>query len=201
MTRVKLSSTEKQISPWMMSRPHRMRPPTSSASTEAPMTPFAVPRNIEVMLTVLPAASSATGVAEEMPSSFGKTVMALPNEIRRKQRAASAGLMKFLPRPPKQHLTTRIANTEPMIGSAIGVLGERDRASSMPVTAALPSQIEMRRRVTRQNRSSVRIAAPIAARMIQSACRPLTATPTAAAGSSDAATTYMMNGVDHLSLA
>ena len=54
MNSVKEINTEKQISPWISSMAHSARPPTSSASTEEPMTPGAVPRNMEVMLTALP---------------------------------------------------------------------------------------------------------------------------------------------------
>ena len=97
--------------------------------------------------------------------------MPFENDRSRKQRAASAGLMKFLPRPPKRHFTTRIAKTEPTIGRTTGVFGERHSASSMPVTAALPSQIVILRLVARQNRSSVSTAEAIEARMIHSALR------------------------------
>ena len=69
MKRVKLMSTEKHISPWMISSAHSARPPIISASTEEPMTPGAVPRNIEEMFTALPCISSATGVAPETPST------------------------------------------------------------------------------------------------------------------------------------
>ena len=105
---------------------------------ELPITALDVPRNIDVTLTALPARSSAIGVGDETMSTLN-TVIELLNEIRRKHRPARAGLRKFFPRPPKQHLTTRIAKTDPMIGPYSGVSGESDRARRRPVTAALPS--------------------------------------------------------------
>ena len=104
------------------------------------MTALLVPRNMEVRLTALPAARLAVGVAEEIPST-AKVFMIRPKLISRKQRPASAGLIKFLPRPPKQHFATTIANTEPIIGIYSGREGLRLRASSRPVTTALPSQM------------------------------------------------------------
>ena len=115
MNSVKPPSTEKQISPWMMSNAQRIRPPRRRAAMELPMTAFDVPRNMDVTFTAFPARRSATGVADETMSTLN-TVMELLKEISRKQRPASAGLMKFLPRPPKQHLTTRMAKMDPMTG-------------------------------------------------------------------------------------
>ena len=43
-------------------------------------------------------------------------IMAVPKEISRKLRPARAGFMMLWPRPPKRHLTTRIAKTEPITG-------------------------------------------------------------------------------------
>ena len=81
-----------------------------------------VPRNMLVtsMFTGVPlftaSDSTARGVAELTPSKAENWVIALPKDRSRKQRPARAGLMKFLPRPPKQHFTTRMAKTEPMMG-------------------------------------------------------------------------------------
>ena len=86
------------------------------------MTPVEVPRNMLVTSrlagTPLLMASERTarGVAELTPSSAGNWVITLPKLSSRKHRPASAGLMKFLPRPPKQHLATKMANTEPRTG-------------------------------------------------------------------------------------
>ena len=79
------------------------------------MTAFEVPRNMEVTFTAFPARSSATGVADDTISTL-KTVIELLKEISRKHLPARAGLRKFFPRPPKQHLTTRMAKMEPRIG-------------------------------------------------------------------------------------
>ena len=195
-TRVNPPRTEKQISPWMMSSPHRINPPISIARTELPITPFVVPRNICVILTVLPARRSATGVAEEIPSTpRGNLVIAFPNEIIRKHLAASAGFTKFLPRPPKAHLTTRIANIEPRIGMYSGTVGDSDSASIMPVTAADPSRIESLRFVMAQNSHSEPTAATIDARMMNRECHPFTMTPTTAVGRSASNTVCMINEV------
>ena len=180
----------------MISSPQSTNPPTSIASTELPITPFVVPRNICVILTVLPAVRIATGVAEVTPSAAsGNCVMALPKEIIKKHRAANAGFTKFLPRPPKQHFTTRIANAEPMIGIYSGTIGDSDSASIMPVTAAEPSKMLSLRRVIAQNSHSDPTADTIDARMTNNACQPFTMTPTIAVGSSAISTVCMMNDV------
>ena len=119
---------------------HSSRPPTRSARMLEPMTALLVPRNMEVTLTARPAARSAVGVAAEIPST-AKVFMTRPKLISRKQRPASAGLIKFLPRPPKQHFATTMAKTEPMIGIYSGREGLRLRARSRPVITALPSQM------------------------------------------------------------
>ena len=138
MNSVKLMITEKQISPWMISMAQRVRPPIKSARMELPMTALEVPRNICVILTVFPDFSTARGVAEETASTL-KVVTVLLKEISTKQRPARAGLIKFLPRPPKQHLATPTPNSAPMMGIYTGTVGGRDRASRRPVTTALPS--------------------------------------------------------------
>ena len=99
----------------MISRAQSTTPPKRSAITDDPITPFVFPRNICVTFTALPLNSSATGVAADTPSTLN-SVMVFPKEIRRKHLAASAGLTKFFPSPPKQHFTTNIAKKEPMIG-------------------------------------------------------------------------------------
>ena len=166
---------------------------------QLPMTPPAVPRNMFRILTTLPAESSATGVAQVTPSTL-YCVMAFGNEMSRKQRAASAGLIKFFPRPPNAHFTTRIAKMPPRTGANSGVSAERVSASIRPVTSADPSRQVSGLRMSLSYRNSVPTELITEARMIQSAFRPWTMTPTAAAGSRVAATTYMMNAVDRLSL-
>ena len=59
-------------------------------------------------------------------------------------RAASAGLMKFWPIPPKIILHSRMAMTEPITGIQYGTVDGRFIASSMPVTTALKSPIVLR---------------------------------------------------------
>ena len=163
------------------------------------MTPPPVPRNMLVILTAFPAASSATGVAVATPST-SKSVMDLPKLIRRKQRPASAGLMKFLPRPPKQHFATIMAKAAPMIGPYSGVDGDSESASRRPVTTAEPSfQVSGFLQIL-SNKNSESTAVPTDARMIQRACSPFTTTPTTAVGIKDAATTYMINCVVQRSL-
>ena len=113
-----------------------------------------------------------TGVAVVTPSTTCLIAMALPKEISRKQRAASAGLMKFLPSPPKQPLQTTMANTEPITGIYRGVCGPRDRASSRPVTTALPSQIVLGFLHTLQNSHSAATAETIASATMPKAFHP-----------------------------
>ena len=139
---VKPISTEKQIWPWMMSMLHSSRPPASSARMELPMT------------------------------TTGLIAIALAKEISRKQRAASAGLMKFLPSPPKQPLQTTMANTEPITGIYRGVCGPRERASSRPVTTALPSQIVLGFLQILQNSHSVATADTTARATMPKAFQP-----------------------------
>ena len=117
--------------------------------------------------------------------------MTLPKEISRKHRAARAGFIKFLPRPPNRHFTTRMANTLPRTGTYSGTLAGRHRASSRPVTAALPSDTVEGFRVTRQKRASVAIAESIHTAMTRNAWKPLAHTPTTAAGSRDRRTCSM----------
>ena len=80
--------------------------------------------------------------------------------------------MKFLPRPPKQHFATKMAKIEPRTGYTTGVLGDRDRARSMPVTAALPSKMDRGFLHARQNRASVPTAARMEARITSRAFHP-----------------------------
>ena len=163
------------------------------------MTALEVPRNIWVMFTGFPAASSAIGVAALTPSTL-KVVIALPKEISRKQRPARAGLMKFLPRPPKQPLATTIANTAPSTGAYSGTLGLRLRASSRPVTAALQSQTEFGFLQIRLKIHSLATALPTLSSTTSSACHPFTMTPTTVVGSRDSSTIFMIKGVVHRSL-
>ena len=193
-------STLKQICPWMMSRLQSSRPPISSARMELPMTPSAVPRNIFVISTCSKAFRAPTGVAEDTASSEGVIVMALAKEIIRKHRAARAGLMKFLPSPPKQHLHTMMANTEPITGMYRGVFGPRLSASSSPVTTALPSQIVSGLWQILLKTHSEATAATIANAMIPKACQPCTTIPTTVAGSRLSTTMRIIYGVVHRSL-
>ncbi len=57
-------------------------------------------------------------------------------EINRKHLAASAGFMKFCPRPPNSIFTTRMANTPPTTPIHQGADAGRFSASSSPVTTA-----------------------------------------------------------------
>ena len=118
-------------------------------------------------------------------------VMTLPKEISRKHRAARAGFMKFFPRPPNRHFTTRMANTPPRKGTYSGTLAGRHSASSRPVTAALPSVTVVGFLVTRQKMASVATEESIHTAMTKNAWKPLTHTPTTAAGSRDRTTSSM----------
>ncbi len=62
--------------------------------------------------------------------------MAVGKEISRKHLAASAGFMKFCPRPPKSIFTTRMAKTPPSAAIHRGMVTGRFRANSSPVTTA-----------------------------------------------------------------
>ena len=62
-----------------------------------------------------------------------------PNEMSRKQRAASAGFMKFCPSPPNSIFTIRTANTLPSAAIHSGTVAGRVYAKSTPDTAALQS--------------------------------------------------------------
>ena len=162
------------------------------------MTPSVRPRNILVTFTGSPFISSATGVAEDTAST-AKLDIALPKEISRKQRPARAGLMKFLPRPPKQHLQTSMANMLPSTGRCSGTDGDSDRASSRPVTAALPSFQVSGLWHSLSNTSSHSTAVNTLSRTTSSACTPKWITPTSVAGNSASSTTRMMKAVVHRS--
>ena len=88
-----------------------------------------------------------------------------------------------------------MAKTEPKIGMYRGTLGDRVRASSRPVRAALQSVQVSLRPVSLSKTNSVATAAITAARMIHRACRPWTKMPTRVAGSRAAITTSMMKRV------
>ena len=60
-----------------------------------------------------PAASCASGVAEETASGKNQAVMVLENERNSTMRPTSAGLAKFLPMPPKSCLTATMATRQP----------------------------------------------------------------------------------------
>ena len=92
--------------------------------------------------------------------------MAVPKEISRKLRPARAGFMMLWPRPPKRHLTTRMANTAPSTGIYTGTLAGSVRASSRPVTMALQSPMVFFLLVTLSNRYSVSTAAAMDTAMI-----------------------------------
>ena len=127
--------------------------------------------------------------------------MALPKEISRKQRAASAGLTKFLPRPPKQHLTTSMANRLPITGRCSGTPGDRHSASIRPVTTALPSFQVSGLWHSLSNANSAATAVATESSTTSSACRPFTTMPTSVTGSMASSTTRMMNAVVHRSRA
>ena len=65
----------------------------------------------------------------------------LAQDSARIARAASAGLMKFWPMPPKIILHSRIAMMLPITGIQYGTVDGRFIASSMPVTTALKSPV------------------------------------------------------------
>ncbi len=106
----------------------------------SPIVPPVKPRNISVMFTGFPAFNSANGVAPVMPSTE-KVLIVPANEINKKHLAASAGFIKFCPKPPNSCFTNKIANILPIIGIHHGTSGERFNANNKPVTNALPSVI------------------------------------------------------------
>ena len=114
--------------------------------------------------------------------------MAVPKEISRKLRPARAGFIMLWPRPPKRHLTTRMANTAPSTGMYTGTFAGRVRASSRPVRMALPSVTVLSRLVTRSNTYSVSTAAVTDSRMISPEYQPWAQTPRTVVGSSASST-------------
>ena len=117
----------------------RYNAPTSIATVDvSPITPAVVPRNILRTFTLSPLLSNARGVAPVTPS-YVKLVILPANDISRKHLAASAGFMKFCPRPPKSCLTTIIAKTLPNITIQRGIVCGIFIPSKSPVTTALRS--------------------------------------------------------------
>ena len=125
--------------------------------------------------------------------------MLVPKEISRKQRAASAGFRKFLPRPPKQHFTTSMANMAPMTGSIRGVSGDRHSASIRPVTTAEKSFQVSPLWHSRSKANSEATAVNTDTSTTSSAWKPWNTTPRIVAGISVSVTTFMMKAVVHLS--
>ena len=115
--------------------------PIIIAITEvSPIVPRIFPIIISNVFTASPALKFASGVGPVTPS-YTKYVIFPVNEIKRKQRAPSAGFIKFCPRPPNSCFTTMIANTEPSAPIQSGNVGGRFKASNSPVTTALKSWI------------------------------------------------------------
>ena len=106
----------------------------------SPIVPAVRPITISNTFTPSPALIAASGVAP-VYASQSKFVIMDVNEISRKQRAPSAGFMKFCPNPPKSIFTTIIANAPPITPIQSGALGGRFSASKSPVTTAEKSAI------------------------------------------------------------
>ena len=98
--------------------------------------PAAAPIGVALATASTPARLPNAGVAN--------VFIRLAQDSARIARAASAGLMKFWPIPPKIILHSRIAMTEPITGIQYGTVDGRFIASSMPVTTALKSPIVLR---------------------------------------------------------
>ena len=130
-------------------------PPTSRASAEtSPREPPHCPRNILRTLGRSPSevpSRIASAVALETASALEpretascaetQVVIATGQDAIRKARPASAGLMKFLPRPPNRHLAKIIAMPSPMISIQYGSVTGTTKASRVPVTTADRSPI------------------------------------------------------------
>ena len=161
------------------------------------MMPLVLPMHMATMSTLFPAATSASGVAADTPSKV-YPVMAAPKEISRKARPAKAGFIMLWPRPPKRHLTTKIANTEPSTGMYTGTSAGRVMASSRPVTTALASLMVLPRLVARLNRYSVTTAAAMETSITNPAYQPWAHTPRTAVGSRASSTSRITVLVERL---
>ena len=107
-----------------------------------------------------------------------------------------AGFTMFLPIPPKRHLTTTIANTEPITASQILTFVLRLRARRRPVTTAERSPIVCFLPTARLKRNSARTAVATQVRVIQRALRPKMMIPAIVAGSIAITTSSIMLRVE-----
>ena len=142
----------------MILRTKRYKAPAKRSSTEiSPIQPAQLPRNKSSRLSggATPSFSEASGVAEatmsaplsEKAGSFSegavKRAMSPGNAKNRKTRAASAGFTTFFPIPPYSCFTITIAKKLPTAGIQSGTDTGRQKARSIPVTAAERSPISL----------------------------------------------------------
>ena len=111
-------------------------------------------------------------------------------------RAVIAGFTIFLPRPPKKHLTTTIAKTEPIAHCQSGTFVERLRARRRPVTTAEKSPTVCFFPIARLKRNSDATALTTQVRITQRAGRPKRITAAIEAGSIAIVTSSMMRDVE-----
>ena len=149
---------------------------------------FTMPRaEAAAVASMPPNASERTGAAH--------SVIATGNEASMSARAASAGLKMLYPTPPKSCLTRKIAAKAPRATIHSGVCGGQVKASSRPVTAALPSETLTSRLNTSWLSTSVPTATATATAASSSARHPNRYVAAARAGTSAAKTVHMTRAV------
>ena len=114
------------------------------------------------------------------------------NEIKRKARAARAGLNGFLPKPPKPCLQIVIANIEPMAAIQSGKPAGRSSASKRPVRTAEKSPIVPSRFMAKRHIASTATQVEIQTAIVHTAGIPKNHIPAAVVGKSAIITSSIM---------
>ena len=83
-----------------------------------------------------------------------------------------AGFRRFFPVPPKSAFAATMPAAAAAAGIQSGTPGGMRRPVMMPVTAAVPSAMQWKRRVIRSVRSSAAIAPASALKIRRPPCRP-----------------------------
>ena len=174
-------------------------PARSATTLISPMVPGIRPMNMSIRFTALPLLSWARGVAVVTPSYVNDVIRAV-KQISRKQRAPSAGFMKFCPSPPNSILTTIIAKAAPMTAIHHVASGGRLRARRSPVTTADRSPIVAFLRMSFSKTSSKTTQEAMLTATSSAALNPKRSIPTAVAGSRLIMTKNMIFDVDALLL-
>ena len=113
-------------------------------------------------------ASAVVVQARGLSTGWVQHTMSEDQEFARKTRPMSAGLTKFLPRPPNSILTMKMAKKLPTTGSHRGAATGRLKASRMPVTTAERSKVVFSHLRRRQKSASK----PTQERTLTATCTP-----------------------------